>query len=204
MEPAQAVQLDGGCGRSVRLAVSPRADFRQVIHTFDAIAMPRTRVSVENIRFAILELVNNSLRAHRERGEERDILVSMTVAAGRFSVAIRDFGGGFDPGRLPYRLDDDPAGLDLHSPPFEEYQKRNGYKRFGMGIIVAKKTFDSFHLQFLDERDMPSPFVPGRIVGTLITLELPTAAAAADAAGPAGASVAALGGARAPGGPDGN
>jgi anti-sigma regulatory factor (Ser/Thr protein kinase) len=181
MEPAQAVQLDGSCSRSVRLAVSPKADFRQIIHTFDAIEMPRTRVSVENIRFAILELVNNSLRAHREKGEERDILVSLAVAAGRFSVAVRDFGGGFDPRRLPYDLDADPAGLDLHSAPFEEYQKRNGYKRFGMGIIVARKTFDSFHLQFLDERDMPSPFVLGRIVGTLISLGLATAQPAAGA-----------------------
>ena len=162
MEPPVALQLNGSCGRSVRLAVSPKADFRQIIHTFDSIEMPRTRVSVENIRFAILELVNNSLRAHREKGEERDILISMTVARGRLSVAIRDFGGGFDPCRLPYDIDADPAGLDLHSRPFEDYQKKNGYKRFGMGIIVAKKTFDTFHLQFIDERDMPSPYVPGQ------------------------------------------
>jgi anti-sigma regulatory factor (Ser/Thr protein kinase) len=189
MEPARALQLDGSRGRSVRLAVSPRADFRQIIHTFDSIEMPRTRVSVENIRFAILELVNNSLRAHREKGEDRDILVSLTVTGGRLSVAIRDFGGGFDPGRLPYDIDADPARLDLHSSPFEEYQRRNGYTRFGMGIIVAKKTFDSFRLQFLDERDMPSPFVPGRIAGTLITLELTTAApAAAESARAGGAA----------------
>jgi hypothetical protein len=54
---------------------------------------------------------------------------------------------------------------------------------------VAKKTFDSFHLQFLDERDMPSPFVPGRIVGTLITLVLTTAApSAAESARAGGAA----------------
>ncbi len=189
MEPAQALQLNGSSGRSVRLAVSPKADFRQIIHTFDSIEMPPTRVSVENIRFAILELVNNSLRAHREKGEERDILISLTVAGGRLSVAIRDYGGGFDPGSLPYDIAADPAALDLHSSPFEEYQKRNGYKRFGMGIIVARKTFDSFHLQFFDERSMPSPFVPGRIVGTLITLELTTAASpAAESARAGGAA----------------
>ena len=177
MEPPQAVLRNGKIGRTVRMTVSPKADFRQIIHTFDSIDMPPARVSAENIRFAILELVNNSLRAHREKGESRDILVDLTLADGRLSVAIRDFGGGFDPRRLPYDVEADPAGLDVHSRPFEEYQKQNGYKRFGMGIFVAKKTFDHFHLQFLDERDMPSPFVPGRIVGTLITLDLAAEAA---------------------------
>ncbi len=176
MESPLARPRNGKTGWAVRMTVSPKADFRQIIHTFDSIDIPRARVSGENIRFAILELVNNSLRAHRERGEARDILVDLTVADGRLSVAIRDFGGGFDPRRLPYDLEADPASLDVHSRPFEEYQKANGYKRFGMGIFVAKKTFDRFHLQFLDERDMPSPFVPGRIVGTLITLDLATEA----------------------------
>lgn len=175
MEAPRAIDLGGNGGRTVRLAVSPKADFRQIIHTFDSIDLPPTRVSVENIRFAILELVNNSLRAHREKSEARDILIDLTVAGGRLCVAIRDFGGGFDPCRLPYDIDADPASLDLHSRPFQEYQQRNGYKRFGMGIFVAKKTFDHFHLQFLDGRDMPSPFVPGLIVGTLITLDLRTA-----------------------------
>jgi hypothetical protein len=179
MEPPRALQLNGSCGRSVRLAVCPKADFRQIIHIFHSIEMPRARVRVENIRFAILELVNNSLRAHRDKGEDRDILVSLTVAGCRLSVVIRDDGGRFDPGRLPHDITADPAALDLHSAPFEEYQGRKGCKRFRMEIAVARKTFDSFHLQFLDERSMPSPFVPGRIVGTLITLELTTAASPA-------------------------
>lgn len=177
MEPPQAPLRDAKAGWAVRMTVNPKADFRQIIHAFDSVELPPARVSGENIRFAILELVNNSLRAHREKGEARDILVDLTVADGRLSVALRDFGGGFDPRRLPYDLEADPASLDVHSRPFEEYQKANGYKRFGMGIFVAKKTFDHFHLQFLDERDMPSPFVAGRIVGTLITLDLATEAA---------------------------
>ena len=94
----------------------------------------------------------------------------MTVSDGRLVVAIRDFGGGFDPTRLPYDLDADPPTLDLHSPSFEEYQKQNGYKRFGMGIYVAKKTFDEFRLVFLDQQDRPAPWAPGQVAGTLITL----------------------------------
>ena len=147
--------------RTVRLTVSPHADFREVIRILGEIRIPPTQVSDEHIRFAILELPNNSIRAHREKGETRDIFVDMTVSDGRFVVAIRDFGGGFDPGRLPYDLDADPSTLDLQSPPFEDYQKRNGYKRFGMGIYVAKKTFHEFRLLFLDAQDRGRPGHPG-------------------------------------------
>ena len=154
------------------MAVSPQADFREVIRTLDAIDLPAVRVSGEHVRFAILELLNNSIRAHREKSEGRDISLDMTLSDGRLVVAIRDFGGGFDPKRLPYDVDADPGSLDLHSPPFEEYQKRNGYKRFGMGIFVAKKTFEDFRLMFLDAEEKPAPWAPGRITGTLIILSV--------------------------------
>jgi anti-sigma regulatory factor (Ser/Thr protein kinase) len=172
MAAAQSLLVNGRESRTVHLTVNPQADFRDIIHTFDSIEIPRARVSVDNIRFAILELINNSLRAHRERGEARDILIDLSVADGRLFIAIRDFGGGFNPKKLPYDLEADPRSLDLHSSSFQEYQMKNGYKRFGMGIFVAKKTFDDFHLVFLDERDMPAPWSEGRIIGTLITLSL--------------------------------
>jgi hypothetical protein len=79
-------------------------------------------------------------------------------------------------------LDADPSRLDLHSPEFEEYQKRNGFKRFGMGIYVAKKTFDQFRLVFLDESEQPTSWSPGKTVGTLIILSVGTRSAAENAA----------------------
>jgi len=180
MEPLQTLRMNGQHSRTIRLTVDPQADFRQVIHTLESIAIPPARVSEEHIRFAILELLNNSIRAHREKEEPRNIFVDLTVDDGRLIVAIRDFGGGFDTTRLPYDLDADPAGLDLHSTPFEEYQKKNGYKRFGMGIYVARKTFDEFRLVFLDSQDRPTPWAPGRTVGTLITLSVSMEAANGD------------------------
>ena len=185
IDPGPSLHVNGKQSRTIRLTVSPHADFRQVISILGEIHIPPTRVSGEHIRFAILELLNNSIRAHREKEEPRDILVDMTVADGRLVVAIRDFGGGFDPKRLPYDLGADPATLDLQSPSFEDYQKRNGYKRFGMGIYVAKKTFSEFRLVFLDTRDRPAPWTPGTVVGTLITLAVQTqgAVAAVDGAG---------------------
>jgi anti-sigma regulatory factor (Ser/Thr protein kinase) len=169
------LRMNGKQSRTIRLTVAPEADFREVIRTLESITIPPSRVSTEHLRFAILELLNNSIRAHRERGEPRDISIDITAADGRLVVSIRDFGGGFDTGKLPYDIEEDPRGLDLHSPPFADYQKKNDYKRFGMGIYVAKKTFDEFRLVFLDDQDRPAPWVPGRTVGTLITLSVGTA-----------------------------
>jgi anti-sigma regulatory factor (Ser/Thr protein kinase) len=174
MEASESLQVNGEHSRTVRLSVNPRADFRDVIQTLESVAIPPVRVNEEHVRFAVLELLNNSIRAHREKGEARDILLDLTISDGRLVVSIRDFGGGFDTGRLPYRLEDDPSGLDLHSTSFEDYQRRNGFKRFGMGIYVAKKTFDDFRLVFLDARDQPMPWVAGETVGTLITLSVGT------------------------------
>ncbi len=171
MDARESLQVNGKQSRTIRLTVNPRADFREVIRTLEAISIPACRVSAEHLRFAILELLNNSIRAHLERGETRDISIDMTASDGKFVVAIRDFGGGFDTKKLPYDLEADPQTLDLHSTPFAEYQKKNGYKRFGMGIYVARKTFDEFRLVFLDDKDVPTPsWDPGRTVGTLITL----------------------------------
>ncbi len=176
MEPLESLQMNGKQTRTIRLSVNPQADFREVIRTLDAIVIPPSRVNDEHIRFAILELLNNSIRAHKERDEQRDICVDLTVSDGKLVVAIRDFGGGFDTARLPYDLNADPASLDLHSAAFEEYQRRNGFKRFGMGIYVARKTFDEFRLVFLDERDQPMQWSAGKTVGTLITLAVGTRA----------------------------
>jgi anti-sigma regulatory factor (Ser/Thr protein kinase) len=153
-----------------------------VIRTLEAIIIPPFRVSDEHIRFAILELLNNSIRAHREKNEPRDIMIDLTATDGLLVVAIRDFGGGFDTKRLPYNLNEDPRSLDLHSAAFQQYQEKNGYKRFGMGIYVAKKTFDELRLVFLDDHDRPIPFTPGGTVGTLITLTVSMDAAEAPAA----------------------
>ncbi len=174
MKPLDSLEMNEKRSRTIRLSVNPRADFREVIRTLDAIVLPPVRISDDHVRFAVLELLNNSIRAHKEKGEPRDISVDLTLTDGRLVVSIRDFGGGFDPGKLPYGLEEDPALLDVHSAAFEEYQRRNAFKRFGMGIYIAKKTFDEFRLVFLDERDQPIPWTEGKTTGTLITVSVGT------------------------------
>jgi anti-sigma regulatory factor (Ser/Thr protein kinase) len=186
MESRESLEIDGKQSRTVRLLVNPRTDFRQVIETLESIVMPPVRVNQEHVRFAVLELLNNSIRAHREKGEPRSIVLDLTISDGRLVVSIRDFGGGFDMAKLPYDLHEDPSRLDLHSSSFESYQKRNGFKRFGMGIYVAKKTFDEFRLVFLDSNDRPMPWVAGETVGTLITLTVGMKSSGAAVEGPNG------------------
>jgi anti-sigma regulatory factor (Ser/Thr protein kinase) len=170
-----SLRVEGRESRTVRIRVSPSADFRGVLHAFDAVELPRTKVGAENLKFAVLELVNNSIRAHKEREERRDILIDFTMTGGELHIAVRDFGGGFDPGRLPYAVDADPSVLDLHSEAFQEYREKNGNKRFGMGIYLAKKTFERFQLMFLDGKATPVPWAPEKVEGTLIRMGLRTA-----------------------------
>jgi anti-sigma regulatory factor (Ser/Thr protein kinase) len=170
----ESLAMNGKQSRAIRLSVNPQADFRQVIRTLEAIVFPPVRVQEEHVRFAVLELLNNSIRAHREKGEPRDISIDLVLSEGKLLVKIRDFGGGFDIAKLPYALEEDPLRLDLHSPEFENYRARNGFKRFGMGIYVAKKTFDEFRLLFLDDRDQPMSWRPGETTGTLIVLSVAT------------------------------
>jgi anti-sigma regulatory factor (Ser/Thr protein kinase) len=172
MESLDALQMNGKQSRTIRLSVNPQADFRQVIHTLEEIVLPPVRVNEEHVRFAVLELLNNSIRAHREKGEPRDISIDLTISDGKLVVTIRDFGGGFDTESLPYDLRQDPSLVDPRSAAFEEYQRRSGFKRFGMGIYVARKTFDDFRLVFLDHRDQPMSWKPGQTVGTLITVSV--------------------------------
>jgi anti-sigma regulatory factor (Ser/Thr protein kinase) len=184
MEAEQSLYIDGKQSRTIRLTVSPHANFREAIRALAAITIPPTRVSGEHIRFAVLELLNNSIRAQKEKGDPRDISIDMTASDGRLVVSIRDYGGGFDPGKLPYDLAANSATLDLRSSPFEEYQRQNGYKRFGMGLYIAKKTFDDFRLVFLDQQDRPTHWAPGQIAGTIITVSVgtkPAAVAASEA-----------------------
>ena len=172
MKPRQALRVNGTECRRIRLSVSPDADFRSVLHALDSIEVPLPPLSYENVRFAILELVRNSISAHRDANEQRDILVELSCIRGTFGVTVRDFGGGFDPRKLPYRLEASPSSLDLTSRNFVEYRNRNGQRKFGIGISIAKKTFDRFRLEFLDKRDMPVPWIEGRIMGTRVTAEI--------------------------------
>ncbi len=152
------------------LKIHPEADFREILNIVNAITFPDTLDNEENIKYATLELINNSLRAHREKREARKIIIHFRTKSETFDISIRDYGGGFDPARLPYDLNSNHELIDHTGPEFQEYQKKHNYKRFGMGLLLAKKTFSYFNLSFFDRHEQPISWEPGQVYGTMIDL----------------------------------
>lgn len=160
----------GRTSRRVRIDIAPRTEFRRILRTFEDLELPECGLSRENIMFAVLELINNSLRAHRERQVPRPITVLFLARHDSLAIRIRDYGGGFDPRALPWSLEEDHHRVDIQSAAFQEYRRQHGYLRFGMGLLIARRTFPCFELVFVDDQDRPLPWTPGRVAGTLILL----------------------------------
>jgi anti-sigma regulatory factor (Ser/Thr protein kinase) len=159
--------------KSLRLSFSPEGEFRAVVDTFGEIGYPSLPVNSELISFALLELVSNSIRAHRERKVADPVAVKLEAADEEFRATVLDAGRGFDPGRLPYDLFAPVSEVDIMSDSFASYREEHGGSRFGMGLYVAKKTFPRFSLQFVDAQEQPCPWFSGAVRGTRIELGLP-------------------------------
>lgn len=162
----------------VALAIDPAEDFREILRTIDSLHFPDFVANPDNLRFAVLELISNSLRAHREISSDDRIRVDFRSRDRHIEIEIRDFGGGFDPACLPYDLAGDPAGVDCNSCAFEEYRVRYENRRFGMGLLVARKTFPGFALRFFDHQHRAVRWGEASILGTLIHLSTEAADAA--------------------------
>ena len=152
----------------VTVNIHPEADFREVLQTLESIHFPDFVENVENIKYAVLELISNSLRAHRERRVERQVIALFRAADTRVDIEVKDFGGGFDPGRLPYPIDAPAEEVDLTSTAFEKYQEKHKFARFGMGLLVTKKTFPFFQVIFFDEEGNPVQWGACQVIGTVI------------------------------------
>ena len=159
--------------RRIRLAVHPKAPFRNVLRVLEGLELPDTGMNAEHIKYALLEMINNSLRAHRNNdiGESVCIHFELLDPPQRcVRIAVRDRGPGFDPQSLPYSLEEDPASIDLDSSVFREYRKKNNYQRFGMGLPLVLRTFDTFSIEFLDEDGKTISWNPEHVRGTSITV----------------------------------
>lgn len=156
--------------RRIRLSIHPRAPFRSVLSVLDRVNLPELGMNPEHIKYAVLEMVNNSLRAHRAVGLDGPIAVEFELGQEALLIRISDDGPGFDPSCLPYRLDADPQSIDLNSEAFQEYRRRNNYQRFGMGLPLVLRTFDTFSVDFRDAGGQPVTWGDGKVHGTSITV----------------------------------
>ena len=152
----------------VTVNIHPEADFREILKTLDSIRFPEFVTNAENIKYAVLELISNSLRAHREKKVDKQVIAVFRAEDSKVDIEVKDFGGGFDPKRLPYALEAPPDMIDQTSDAFEEYQEKHNYLRFGMGLLVTKKTFPFFQVIFFDEEEQPVQWGQSEVTGTVI------------------------------------
>lgn len=71
-----------------------------------------------------MELVSNSLRAHREKAVKEKIVLRIQGEKGRTLVRLRDLGGGFDISKLPYDITQPVNEIDTISDAFEAYRQK--------------------------------------------------------------------------------
>jgi anti-sigma regulatory factor (Ser/Thr protein kinase) len=169
-EHVESLALRSRRCRQLRLNIHPAAEYRRILDVLNCLELPTSLGNPENVKFAVLELISNSLRAHRERRVEQQVLTMLRYEDGYLTVTIRDFGGGFDPYSLPYDLEGDVRAVDPNGSRFLEYQKRNNFQRFGMGLLVARRVFPDFSLVFLDAEGRPVRWGEGQVSGTFIQM----------------------------------
>lgn len=154
----------------VTVSIHPNAEFREVLLTLESINFPDFVENAENIKYAVLELISNSLRAHRERNIDRQVIAVFRAEDSKIDIEVKDFGGGFDPDILPYALEAPADSIDQTSDSFERYQEKHNQLRFGMGLLISKKTFPFFQVIFFDETGQPVRWGQSPVTGTMIRL----------------------------------
>lgn len=166
------IKHNGKKYKSVLIRLSSETDFSEILDEFHSIFISgMEEKKLENIRYSLLELVNNSIRAHKERQCDDFITLRFSVEGKELIIVLQDRGGGFDKSGLPYDLDDDVHDIDINDDSFMDYRERHGYNRFGMGLLVTKRTFDSFVLSFLDKEGvLTRGYNKGETAGTHIEL----------------------------------
>ena len=152
--------------------ISGDAPFHEILKQVNGLTIPDSPHDDEHTRYALLELINNSLRAHREKGIHDKIRTELKIEDDILKIRITDRGGGFDISALPYDINESTDDIDTNSNSFQLYREKNQYKRFGMGLIVAKRLFPVFNISFYNERNEEVPYNPDTVVGTHIEMEI--------------------------------
>ena len=151
---------------SLKIAAGSRFDV--VISTINDIHFTGLPVKDEHVHFAVMELVNNSLRAQRETGRTTPIRLEYECLHYALRFVIQDAGGGFDPKNLPYDIHQPASNIDIHGPAFQAYREKHEFQRFGMGLYAVKKVFTSLNISFIDAHHHRMDWQPGKTWGTRI------------------------------------
>ena len=152
------IKHNGKKYKSVLIRLSSKTDFSGILDEFHNLFISGLdEKKLENIRYSLLELVNNSIRAHKEKQCADYITLRFAMEESELLIILQDRGGGFDKSGLPYDLDQEVHDIDINDDSFMAYREKYGYHRFGMGLLVTKKTFDSFILNFINKEGVLTP-----------------------------------------------
>ncbi|SRR6056297_488913 len=157
------------CKRLV-FRISPETPFQEILAKLNRVKFIGSFIPTEHITYSVLELLNNSLRAQRERNANDPILLRFQERKEGFHIYIRDWGGGFDISELPYDIHTKVDEIDIHNEEFERYRQEHEYMRFGLGLYLARKTFPFFSISFIDPHEKPVEWDPRVTAGTIIEL----------------------------------
>ena len=158
--------------KRVILNISGDAPFHEILKKVNGLTIPDSPHDDEHTRYAMLELINNSLRAHREKGITEKIRTELVVKDRDLGISITDRGGGFDISGLPYDLGESVNEIDTNSGRFQMYREKKQYKRFGIGLSVARRLFPEFRISFYNDDGSEVPYTPGGVTGTRIDMGL--------------------------------
>ena len=158
--------------KNIIFNISIKADFNEILKKLDSLSIDMEGIDQEMIKYAILELVNNSLRAHREKKVQEKIILHFSSQNNDLFVRVKDKGGGFDKSKLPYDVNSEPSQIDVNSDIFQEYREKFKYQRFGMGLLVGKKVFPFFKIRFYNAMGNDTDWIPGQVSGTIIDMRI--------------------------------
>ena len=152
--------------------LNPELGVNTILNSLENLKLNKVEEKSYCIKYAVLELISNSIRAHRKKKIDDPVCITFEENNSTLNVEIRDKGGGFDPRILPYNIEEPVDRIDFQSDAFTQYQKDHNYKRYGMGILLARKVFPVFAICFYNRTGEDSSWEEGNIVGTVVRISL--------------------------------
>lgn len=144
--PENYIVYQGKKYNSLILKINASFPFREIYERIDTLSFPLSSLKDEYLRYALLELLGNSIQVHRKKGIEEEIKLALHHKGERLHIAIIDHGGGFDAAAIPNRMNS------------------------GMGFKLARKLFPVFAINFYDKNGAYIPYTPEGTIGTCIQI----------------------------------
>lgn len=160
----------GNCYTKLKVHFSPALKGSDFFKILELVEFPVKEAESVLLKYAITELVTNSIRALREKKSSREVIVDFQTTGNYIKFIVIDFAGGFDMSKLPIDINKNNTTIDILSREFQDYRERHEFNRFGIGLCSSRMALDAFHLVFIDEEGNEVPWQgEGTVSGTRIT-----------------------------------